>query len=54
MLFVSQLVSLWLIFLTQNPLVSAWTNEQGKCLLSVSFENHTDIPKVDYVLLNVL
>ena len=52
--FVSQLVSFWLIFLTQNPLVSGCTNGQDKCLLSVYFENQIDTRKVYYVFLNVL
>ena len=43
MLFVSQLVSFRLIFLTQNLLVFGWTNEQGKYLLSFCFENQIDI-----------
>ena len=54
MLFPSQLVSVRLIFLIQNPLVSGWTNEQGKCLLSVCFENQIDIRKVYHVFLNGL
>ena len=52
--FVSQLVSFWLIFQTQNPLVSGCTNGQDKCLLSVYFENQIDTRKVYYVFLNVL
>ena len=54
MLFVSQSISFRLIFLTQNPLVSLWTNEQVKCLLSVYFENQIDIHKVYQVFPDVL
>ena len=43
MLFVSQLVSFRLIFLTQNLLVFGWTNEQGKYLLSFCLENQIHI-----------
>ena len=46
MLVVSQLVSFQMIFLTQNPLVSGWTNERDQCSLSVCFENRIDIDKV--------
>ena len=46
MLFISQLVSFQMIFLTQNPLVSGWTNERDQCSLSVCFENQIDIHKV--------
>ena len=44
----------FLIFLTQNPLVYGWTNEQDKCLLSVCFENQIDIHKVYHAFLDVL
>ena len=50
MLFVSQLVSFRLIFLTQNPLVSGWTNEQDNCLVSVCFKNQIDIHKLNVFL----
>ena len=49
MLFVSQLVLVRLIFLTQNPLVSSWTNGQDKSLLSVCFDNQIVIHKVYHV-----
>ena len=54
MLFVSQLISFQLIFLTQNPAVSHWTNEQDKCLPSVCFENQINIHKVYHVFLDAL
>ena len=44
----------FLIFLTQNPLVYGWKNEQDKCLLSVCFENQIDIRKVYHAFLDVL
>ena len=50
MIFVSQLVSLPLIFLIRNSLVSGWTNEPDRWLLNVIFENQTDIQKVYYLL----
>ena len=54
MLFGSQLISFWLTFLTQNPVVSGWTNEKDNCLLSVYFENQIDIQNVYNVFQNVL
>ena len=50
MIFVSQLVSLPLIFLIRNSLVSGWTNEPDRWLLNVIFEDQTDIQKVYYLL----
>ena len=52
MLFGSQLISFWLTFLTQNPVVSGWTNEKDNCLLSVYFENQIDVQNVYNVFQN--
>ena len=36
------------------PLVTGWTNDQDKCLLSVCFKNQIDIHKVYHVSPDVL
>ena len=54
MLFLRQLVSFRLIFLTKNPLVSGWSNEQDICLLNVCVNKQIYIQEVDHVFLHVL
>ena len=54
MLFLRQLISFRLIFLTKNPLVSGWSNEQDICLLNVCVNKQIYIQEVDHVFLYVL